>query len=112
MWPCSCLRNAYFHSFVASHFAVCTQVVIDQNVLTRASSELKMSEASAIADNTLEYTVRSLMWALHAPEVLKVTRGEGCWVVRLSRVAPAQAAQHLGLQKQVMVLASGFRNSL
>lgn len=71
-----------------------------------------MSEASAIADNTLEYTVRSLMWALHAPEVLKVTRGEGCWVVRLSRVAPAQAAQHLGLQKQVMVLASGFRNSL
>jgi hypothetical protein len=49
---------------------------VDQNVLTRASSELTMHEASAIADNTLEYTVRSLLSALKTPEVLKVTRGE------------------------------------
>eukprot|EP00955_Chlamydomonas_euryale_P113552 366226-Chlamydomonas_euryale.AAC.11 len=48
-----------------------TQVVIDQNVLTRAA-ELTMPEASAIADNTLEATVRSLLSALHAPQILKV----------------------------------------
>ncbi len=51
-------------------------MVIDQNVLTRASSELTMTEASAIADNTLEYTVKSLLWALRAPEILKATNGE------------------------------------
>ncbi|GAX83431.1 hypothetical protein CEUSTIGMA_g10856.t1 [Chlamydomonas eustigma] len=54
-------------------------VVIDQNVLTRASSDLTMSEASSIADNTLEYTVRSLLWALRAPEILKVTHGSYVW---------------------------------
>ena len=55
------------------------QVVIDQNVLIKASAELTMTEASSIADNTLEYTVRSLLWALHAPEILKANNGEGGW---------------------------------
>lgn len=32
-----------------------------------------MPEASRIADNTLEFTVRSMLWALRAPEILKVT---------------------------------------
>mmetsp|Transcript_6724 Transcript_6724/g.14841 ORF Transcript_6724/g.14841 Transcript_6724/m.14841 type:complete len:727 (-) Transcript_6724:464-2644(-) len=54
-------------------------VVIDQGVLTRASSELTIPEASAIADNTLEYTVRSVLWALRAPEILKVTNGSFIW---------------------------------
>lgn len=40
------------------------QVVISQGVLTRASAELTMSQAEAIADNTLVYTVQSTMWAL------------------------------------------------
>ena len=52
------------------------QVVIDQNVLIKASAELTMTEASSIADNTLEYTVRSLLWALRAPEILKANNGE------------------------------------
>lgn len=33
------------------------QVVVDQGVLTSASSELTIPEASAIADKTLQYTV-------------------------------------------------------
>ena len=52
-----------------------TQVTIDQNVLVRASSELTMPEASRIADNTLEYTVKTMLWALRAPEILKVAQG-------------------------------------
>ena len=52
--------------------------MIDQNVLIKASAELTMNEASSIADNTLEYTVRSLLWALRAPEILKANDGEGC----------------------------------
>lgn len=35
-----------------------------------------MTEASNIADNTLEHTVRSLLWALRAPEILKAASGE------------------------------------
>ena len=54
-------------------------MVIDQNVLIKASAELTMTEASSIADNTLEYTVRSLLWALRAPEILKANSGKGRW---------------------------------
>lgn len=39
-------------------------------MLTTAA-ELTMPEASAIADNTLEATVRALLSALHAAEILK-----------------------------------------
>lgn len=46
-------------------------------MLTKASSEVTMLEASAIADVTLEATVRSILWALKAPELLKVTDGAG-----------------------------------
>ncbi|MEW5307186.1 MAG: hypothetical protein WDW36_009594 [Sanguina aurantia] len=54
-------------------------VVIEQDVLTKASSEVTMLEASAIADVTLEATVRSILWALKAPELLKVTDGVFVW---------------------------------
>ncbi|GLC74102.1 hypothetical protein PLESTF_001460000 [Pleodorina starrii] len=40
------------------------EVVIAQGVLTRASAELTMGQAQAIADNTLVYTVQSTLWAL------------------------------------------------
>eukprot|EP00798_Chlamydomonas_sp_ICE-L_P016544 gene16544-22773_t len=43
-------------------------VVVDQAKLTRASAELTMTQATAISDTTLEYTVHSIMWALNAPE--------------------------------------------
>lgn len=49
---------------------------MDQDVLTKASAELTMPEACAIADKTLQYTVRSILWALKAPEILKVSHGE------------------------------------
>ncbi|KXZ44556.1 hypothetical protein GPECTOR_65g174 [Gonium pectorale] len=54
-------------------------VVISQGVLTRASAELTMGQAQAIADNTLVYTVQSTLWALRAPEVLKVSHGAFLW---------------------------------
>ncbi|GIL90961.1 hypothetical protein Vretimale_17091 [Volvox reticuliferus] len=54
-------------------------VVIAQGVLTRASADLTMSQAEAIADNTLVYTVQSTLWALRAPEVLKVSHGAFLW---------------------------------
>ncbi|GLC61462.1 hypothetical protein PLESTB_001758900 [Pleodorina starrii] len=54
-------------------------VVIAQGVLTRASAELTMGQAQAIADNTLVYTVQSTLWALRAPEVLKVSHGAFLW---------------------------------
>ncbi|KAG2484764.1 hypothetical protein HYH03_016418 [Edaphochlamys debaryana] len=54
-------------------------VVISQGVLTRASAELTMAQAQAIADNTLVYTVQSTLWALRAPEILKVANGAFLW---------------------------------
>ncbi|GIL57651.1 hypothetical protein Vafri_12844, partial [Volvox africanus] len=54
-------------------------VVIAQGVLTRASADMTMSQAEAIADNTLVYTVQSTLWALRAPEVLKVSHDAFLW---------------------------------
>jgi hypothetical protein len=51
------------------------QVVVPQGVLTRASAELTINEASAIADNTLEVSCRSILWALNVPEVLRASAG-------------------------------------
>lgn len=51
------------------------QVVVDQDMLTKASAELTIPEAGAIAENTLQYSVRSLLWALQAPEILKASNG-------------------------------------
>lgn len=51
------------------------QVVVDQDVLTKASAELTIAEASAIADKTLQFTVRFILWALRAPEILLVSNG-------------------------------------
>jgi hypothetical protein len=55
---------------------VAVQVVVPQGVLTRASAELTINEASAIADNTLEVSCRSILWALNVPEVLRASAGE------------------------------------
>ena len=51
-------------------------MVVDQDVLTKASAELTIPEAAAIAENTLQYSVRSMLWALQAPEILKASNGE------------------------------------
>jgi hypothetical protein len=53
------------------------QVVVPQGVLTRASAELTINKASAIADNTLEVSCRAILWALNVPEVLRASAGEG-----------------------------------
>lgn len=80
-----------------THTCIHTQVVVAQGVLQRASAELTIKDASAIADNTLEYSVRSVLWALDAPELLCASEGaaggpggageegEGC-VLRLAGV--------------------------
>lgn len=47
-----------------------------QGVLTRASADLTINEASAIADNTLEVSCRAVLWAVGAPEVLLASGGE------------------------------------
>ncbi|GBF92940.1 hypothetical protein Rsub_05776 [Raphidocelis subcapitata] len=54
-------------------------VVVAQGVLQRASAELTIQQASAIADNTLEFSVRSALWALGAPEVLRASQGGMAW---------------------------------
>ena len=67
-----------------THAALCVcacQVVVDQGVLTRAASDLTVSGASSIADNTLEYSMRCVMWALHSHELMHVADGQS---VRLS----------------------------
>lgn len=51
-------------------------MVVPQGVLTRASAELTINEASAIADNTLEVSCRSILWALNVPEVLRASAGK------------------------------------
>ncbi len=53
-------------------------------MLTRASAELTMPQAEAIADNTLVYTVQSTMWALRcATHVLMVDTLDG-WPLAIS----------------------------
>ena len=50
-------------------------VVVPQAVLVRASSELTVKDASAIADTTLEFSMRAILWALGAPELLIAAAG-------------------------------------
>jgi hypothetical protein len=52
-------------------------VVVPQAVLVRASSELTVKDASAIADTTLEFSMRAILWALGAPELLIAAAGRG-----------------------------------
>ena len=54
-------------------------VVVAQGVLQRASAELTIKDASAIADNTLEYSVRCVLWALGAPELLIASHAGAAW---------------------------------
>jgi hypothetical protein len=56
--------------------AIAVQVVVPQGVLTRASAELTINQASAIADNTLEVSCRAILWALNVPEVLRASAGK------------------------------------
>ncbi len=51
-------------------------VVVNQGILQQASRDLTIAQASTIADNTLEYTIRAILWALRAPEILVTTQGE------------------------------------
>ncbi|KAK9846543.1 hypothetical protein WJX81_006281 [Elliptochloris bilobata] len=58
--------------------------VIDQDVLTHVGlgaggAPMTMAEATLIADNALEHTVRTVLAALTAPELLKSTRGALVW---------------------------------
>ncbi len=50
-------------------------VVVNQGILQQASKELTIAQASTIADNTLEYTIRAILWALRAPEILVGAQG-------------------------------------
>ena len=51
-----------------------------QDVLAKVSggAAMTIAEATMIADNALEHTVRSLLAALQAPEILKSTQGMLC----------------------------------
>ena len=74
-------------------------VVVEQDVLQRSfgGAAMTVAEATLIADAALEHTVRAILDALLAPEILKSTRGapptaETLQPVRASRsltVAPA-----------------------
>jgi hypothetical protein len=86
-----CQRQQHAAQLAARHFLVARriqtvpvlprapirppQVVVAQGVLQRASAELTIKDASAIADNTLEFSVRSVLWALGAPELLRASQG-------------------------------------
>lgn len=55
-----------------------------QDVLTHVGTgaggaPMTMAEATLIADNALEHTVRTVLAALTAPELLKSTRGALVW---------------------------------
>jgi hypothetical protein len=51
-------------------------VAIAQDDLMQASAELTISDASAIAINTLEVSCRAVLWALGTPEMLRASAGE------------------------------------
>ncbi|KAK9865083.1 hypothetical protein WJX84_002741 [Apatococcus fuscideae] len=61
----------------AAHFVT----VIEQDVLAKVGggAAMTIAEATMIADNALEHTVRSLLAALQAPEILKSTQGALIW---------------------------------
>ncbi|KAK9810099.1 hypothetical protein WJX72_004870 [[Myrmecia] bisecta] len=56
-------------------------VVIEQDVLSKVTggAAMTVAEATMIADNALEHTVRSILAALQAPEILKSTAGALIW---------------------------------
>lgn len=56
-------------------------VVVEQDVLSKAvgGSTMTVAEATNIADNALEHTVRTILAALQAPEILKSTSGALIW---------------------------------
>ncbi len=56
-----------------------------QDVLAKVGggAAMTIAEATMIADNALEHTVRSLLAALQAPEILKSTQGAPFWLLSL-----------------------------
>ncbi|DBA92080.1 hypothetical protein WJX77_001940 [Trebouxia sp. C0004] len=56
-------------------------VVVEQDVLSKAAggSAMTVAEATNIADNALEHTVRTILASLQAPEILKSTSGALIW---------------------------------
>ncbi|DBA68374.1 hypothetical protein WJX79_000768 [Trebouxia sp. C0005] len=56
-------------------------VVVEQDVLSKAvgGSAMTVAEATNIADNALEHTVRTILASLQAPEILKSTSGALIW---------------------------------
>jgi hypothetical protein len=63
-------------------------VVVNQGILPQASKELTIAQASTIADNTLEYTIRAILWSLRAPEILVGAQGERCGAAAAPRWVP------------------------
>lgn len=53
--------------------------VVRSDTLLKSSADLTMDAARSIAETTLEFMVRSILWALQAPEMLKVSRGSFQW---------------------------------
>ena len=52
------------------------QDVLSQVMTNAGGTPMTVAEATLIADNALEHTVRCLLAAMAAPEVLKSTQGE------------------------------------
>ncbi|PRW61363.1 domain-containing 2 [Chlorella sorokiniana] len=109
--------------------------VMEQDVLMQAfgESQMTVAEATQIADNALEHSVRSILQAVQAQEVLKSSRGALMWHGRNLRhfkrilapplqqlltqpglavlgrglaSLPAEAAHQMGAQQALMHLAS------
>lgn len=53
------------------------QDVLSQVLTNAGGTPMTVAEATLIADNALEHTVRCVLAAMAAPEVLKSTQGAG-----------------------------------
>ena len=53
-----------------------SQDVLSKVMMNAAGSPMTVAEATLIADNALEHTVRCVLAALQAPEILKSTQGD------------------------------------
>lgn len=91
-------------------------VVVNQGILQQASRDLTIAQASTIADNTLEYTIRACLWALNAPEILVATQGKAAAAARLLRLrcgcgctaATAVAAAAAALVQMPLCVSEGL----
>jgi len=60
-----------------AYLSLPTTALVMQDVLSKAvgGSAMTVAEATNIADNALEHTVRTILASLQAPEILKSTSG-------------------------------------